>query len=193
MFGASEGCGPGFVNCLAPGVVPPTRLRGRSRPRPCCAAGSTASSGRCRASPSRSASAASGQAIRCSASRNSRPAITRPGAATIPAPCSATAASACRPSCATAASSRSGPTDFAFEPYRLLRSGLGLERGRAVRPAAPGAELGRRRRPRRLWRPLPARRARSPSRSTARRCRARRGDTRLLVSLTARLWPWRSR
>lgn len=28
IFGASNGCGPGFVNCLAPGVVPPTRLEG---------------------------------------------------------------------------------------------------------------------------------------------------------------------
>ena len=28
MLGASNGCGPGLVNCLAPGVVPPTRLEG---------------------------------------------------------------------------------------------------------------------------------------------------------------------
>lgn len=28
LLGASEGCGPGLVNCLAPGVVPPTRLEG---------------------------------------------------------------------------------------------------------------------------------------------------------------------
>jgi len=28
VLGASEGCGPGLVNCLAPGTVPPTRLEG---------------------------------------------------------------------------------------------------------------------------------------------------------------------
>ncbi len=28
VFGASDGCGTGLVNCLAPGVVPPTRLEG---------------------------------------------------------------------------------------------------------------------------------------------------------------------
>ncbi|WP_395613866.1 ShlB/FhaC/HecB family hemolysin secretion/activation protein [Allosphingosinicella sp.] len=28
ILGASAGCGPGLINCLAPGVVPPTRLEG---------------------------------------------------------------------------------------------------------------------------------------------------------------------
>ena len=28
VLGASDGCGPGLVNCLAPGAVPPTRLEG---------------------------------------------------------------------------------------------------------------------------------------------------------------------
>ena len=28
VLGASDGCGPGLVNCLAPGTVPPTRLEG---------------------------------------------------------------------------------------------------------------------------------------------------------------------
>ncbi|MFZ1742058.1 MAG: ShlB/FhaC/HecB family hemolysin secretion/activation protein [Pontixanthobacter sp.] len=28
LFGASEGCGPAFVNCTAPGLVPPSRLDG---------------------------------------------------------------------------------------------------------------------------------------------------------------------
>jgi hemolysin activation/secretion protein len=28
VLGASEGCGPGFVNCIAPGVVAPTRFEG---------------------------------------------------------------------------------------------------------------------------------------------------------------------
>ncbi|MBX3560563.1 MAG: ShlB/FhaC/HecB family hemolysin secretion/activation protein [Sphingomonas sp.] len=28
LFGASDPCGPGFVNCLAPGIVPPSRFEG---------------------------------------------------------------------------------------------------------------------------------------------------------------------
>lgn len=28
LFGASDPCGPGFVNCLAPGIIPPSRFEG---------------------------------------------------------------------------------------------------------------------------------------------------------------------
>ena len=70
-----------------------------------------------------------------------------------------------RPSCATAASIPTGPTDFAVEPYVFFDQAWVWNEDRLFALPPPGIELGRRRRPRRLWRPLPARR---PGRRAAR-------------------------
>ena len=71
--------------------------RSASRPTPprrCCGRAASPSSGRCRTSPSACHRASNIAAIPCSSTRNSRPAITRSGAATIPALWPATAATA---------------------------------------------------------------------------------------------------
>ena len=157
MFGASDGCGPGLVACLAPGAVPPTRLEGDPDRDRACAAASMAN---IRPMPRLTFAARPARpvqrAIPCSASRNFRPAITRSGAATIPAPCSATAASALQAELRYgSAISAPRPTEFAVEPYVFFDHAWVWNEDRLFAARPPGAELGRRRRARRLWRPLP--------------------------------------
>ena len=83
--------------------------------------------------------------------------------------------------------------EFRAEPYVFFDQAWVWNEDRVFVARPPGAELGRRRRARRLWRPLPARRCSLAVPLDRGPLQARKGDPRLLVSFTTRLWPWRSR
>ena len=104
------------ANCLGPNDVPPSRIDGRPT-RPSFA---TPAYGEFRPIPKLTfalGARANMRGSRCSASRNSRRATTRSAAATIPARCSATAASERRPSSASAAGFRERARQAAVEGY----------------------------------------------------------------------------
>ena len=88
---------------------------------------------------------------------------------------------------------RAAPTSFVVEPYVFFDQAWVWNEDLLFALGRPGAELDRRRRARRLWRPLPARRAARRAARPRRPSRRGAATPRLLVSLTTRLWPWRSR
>jgi len=191
LFGASESCGAGLVNCLAPGVVPPTRLEGdptallvrgglygefRPVPRLTFALGLRGQySGR----PLFSFEEFSGGNY--TAGRGYDP-------GTILGDSGIGVQAELRYGSAIPA----GPTRFAFEPFVFFDQAWAWNEDRIfVLPrqelSSAGAGLraayGDRLR-------LDLLVAEPLDRAGF---QARRGDTRVLVSLTVRLWPWRSR
>jgi hypothetical protein len=129
VFDASEPCGPTFARCTGVGSVPLSRLEGD--PTSTVLRGEVF--GEYRPVPAITFAlgvAPSSAAIRCSASRNSRPATTRSAAATIRAACSATMASArsskrgsarsCRP---RPIARRSSPMSSWTRPRSTMRTG----------------------------------------------------------------------
>jgi len=190
VLGASEGCGPDLVNCLAPGAVPPTRLeaepeafvlRGglyaefRPAPRFTLALGAR---GQWSSDPLLSFEEFS--AGNYTAGRGYDPG-TLLGDSGIGLQAELRYGSAVP----------RGPTDFALEPYLFVDQAWAWNED--VLFALPRQELtsigaglraaygGRFRLDVLLAEPLD----RAP-------LATQRGDTRLLVTLTARLWPWRT-
>jgi hemolysin activation/secretion protein len=190
VLGASEGCGPGLVNCLAPGAVPPTRLeakpeafvlRGglyaefRPAPRFTIALGAR---GQWSSDPLLSFEEFS--AGNYTAGRGYDPG-TLLGDSGVGLQAELRYGSIVP----------RGPTDFALEPYLFVDQAWAWNED--VLFALPRQELtsvgaglraaygGRFRIDVLLAEPLD----RAPFAT-------RRGDTRLLVTLTARLWPWRT-
>ena len=118
-----------------------------------------ASSGRCRGSRSRSACAASGATTRCLSFEEFSAGNYTAGRGYDPGTLLGDSGVGLQAELRFGSAVPTAPDQFRIEPYRLLRPGLGVERGPGVRAAPPGALFDRRRRPRRLWRPLPPRRA----------------------------------
>ena len=120
IFGSLDGCGPGLVNCLAPGVVPPTRFEGD--PDAFVARGAVY--GELRPAPSFTiALVSAGNGERSAVQlREFSAGNYRPGDGYDPARCSATAASGSRPSCANGSHRACGAHGFRLRALSLLRS-----------------------------------------------------------------------